>query len=389
MITKIIGTGAGGNKAAICAVKNNIINPHDVLLVNSTLKDIPHDYKCKENCVEFSNSYGGCGKERKMAYKLCSQSIQDGTLDLDTFLGVDTDRQAELVIIATSTEGGTGSGSTPLMAKYIRDVLGISVMVFAFTGFEEDVRGIKNTVEFFQEMEDNFIVQCIRLSKFMSRCNGNKIKCEIEADKEFCNKISVVMGLQLRDSDHNIDPTDLLKISTTEGYMIVETCIFAEKIKNREQFRKAVIDMCDESTALDLDDPSQRKLAVVINLRSDCTDYIDYHDILIERYGVCFEKFEHIQDEKDMPQFISFISAGLKMPVQEVEDIYNRYVNMGSKVNKDKDDFFAAMKKKNFLEKDEMFDMGSQTKNKSTINKRDFFSNVEKKEVAKNVEDMY
>lgn len=383
MITKLIGVGAGGNKAAICAVANNIMDIEDTLLINSTLKDIPHDYKGK--CVKFSNAYGGAGKERKISYDLCMESLQDGTIDLESFLNIgQDDKQAELVIIATSTEGGTGSGSAPLLGKYIKEVFGIAVHLFGFTGFEEDVRGIKNTVEFFQETENGFTVECIKLTKFLPLCNNNKIKAEEEADKEFCKKISVLMGLQLRDSDHNIDPTDLLKISTTEGFMIIESIIFTEKIKNREQFRKTVIDMIDESKSLDLDDPSQRKLAVILNIDKAATDYIDYHDILIERFGVCYEKFEHIQDEGDMPQFIAFISAGSMMPVKEVEDIYNRYVEMTKKVNKSKDDFFATIREKGFDEKDEMFDIKSHQKPEPKTTKAAFFKEVKEEKKFNN-----
>ena len=160
MRVKIIGTGAAGNKGAVCAVKNNIIDVDDVLLINSTLKDIPYDYKGK--AVQFYNSYGGCGKERAMSKKLCSTSLQNGTINLEEFLQVGTDNEAELVVITTSTEGGSGSGSAPLIASYIRQVLGISVHIYAYTGFEEDARGVKNTVEFFQEMEDTFTVEAVQ-----------------------------------------------------------------------------------------------------------------------------------------------------------------------------------------------------------------------------------
>ena len=115
MITKLIGIGAGGNKAAICAVRNDIISVENTMLINSTLKDIPKDYT--GSAIEFSNSYGGCGKERKMSYDLCANSIQDGTIPLEEFLSVGKEDQAELVVLVSSTEGGTGSGSTPLLAK--------------------------------------------------------------------------------------------------------------------------------------------------------------------------------------------------------------------------------------------------------------------------------
>lgn len=375
MRVKLIGVGAGGNKGAITAVQNNVISINDNLLINSTLKDIPHDYEGK--AIEFSNSYGGAGKERKISHDLCMNSLQDGTINLEEYLNVGQSNQCELCVIVTSTEGGTGSGAAPVLAKYVRDVLGIKVYVFAFTGFEEDVRGVKNTVEFFQEMQDNFIVGCIRLTKFLTQCNGNRLKAEVEADKEFSKKLSILMGNLLRDSDHNMDPTDLLKISTTEGYMIIEYSEIKDKIKNKEQFTKFLINMIDETKSLDLDNPSQKKMAVMININEGSTDYIDYLDILTERFGLAFEKFEHIQNEADMPEFFAFISAGNNMPTDEVTQIYNNYQSMVQNVNKAKDNFFSNVQKVSFSEDDDMFDLGSSKS--STINKDDFFKKSDNK----------
>lgn len=380
MRVKIIGTGAAGNKGAVCAVKNNIIDVDDVLLINSTLKDIPYDYKGK--AVQFYNSYGGCGKERAMSKKLCSTSLQNGTINLEEFLQVGTDNEAELVVITTSTEGGSGSGSAPLIASYIRQVLGISVHIYAYTGFEEDARGVKNTVEFFQEMEDTFTVEAVSLKKYLTAANNNRIKAEELANKEFCEKISVLMGLQLRDSEHNIDPTDLLKIATTEGYMIIESTIIKERVKNREQFRKVIIDMLDESRSLDLYEGSQKKMAVIINIDKNSTDCIDYLDILTERFGLAYEKFEHIQYESDMPEFIAVISAGSNMPVKEVEAIYKTYEDMTSRVNKNKDSFFSSIGGLNFNEEDSMFDLGS--KKGSTVSKDAFFGGAAEAPKKKN-----
>lgn len=387
MITKLIGLGAGGNKAGICAVMNHVMNIEDVMLLNSTLKDIPRDYEGL--CIEFLDSYGGAGKERQMSYELCKKSIMNGHIPLEEFLHIGKPDQAELVVLVTSTEGGTGSGSTPLLAKYIREVFGVSVHIFLFTGFEEDVRGVKNTVEIFQELQDNFAVEAVKLKKYLVECNDNRIKAEEKADIDFCKKLSVLIGLQLRDSDHNIDPTDLLKISTTDGFMVIESALIEDKIKNRDQFRKIIIDMVDNSKSLDIDEPSQTKMAVIINIKKESTDYIDYNDILVERFGQCYEKFEHIQDEGDMTQFVAFISAGSKMPNGELDVVYNKYKEMTSRVNKDQDAFFGTIKKKSFLDADDAFDMGDQRKDKRIADKNSFFSKLDIEEAKKKVEDNY
>ena len=375
MICRLIGIGAAGNKAAITAVENEIISVNKTMLINSTLKDIPADYQSKEGAIvrQYTGAYGGCGKERNISYGLAEKNLQEDTLGLEEFLGVDTDKECELCIIVASTEGGTGSGSAPLIGQYILNVFGIPVHIFGIAGFEDDVRGMRNTVEFFKEMDDQFAVECIKNSKFLEECNGNKLKAEKKANEEFCKKISVLMGLQIRDSEHNIDPTDLLKISSrTFGYMIIESCVFSDKIKNREQFRQAIVDTLDKSKSLDIDEKGIERLGVIMNIKKDSTDYIDYKDIITDRFGVTYETYEHIQhEEKTMPEFIAFIMAGLKMPMEEIESTYKNYEESIKKVNKDQDSFFSTIQEKAIDTTDEAFNLGA--KKIKTMDKKDFF----------------
>ena len=373
MRCRLIGIGAAGNKAAITAVENDIISVTHTMLINSTLKDIPAEYQNKEGAIvrQYQGAYGGCGKERNMSYDLASNSLQQEELGLKEFLAVNTEDEAELVIFVSSTEGGTGSGSVPLLADYVKHVYGISVHVFAIAGFEDDVRGMRNTVEFFKDMKADFTVECIRNAKFLTSNHGNKLKAEKEANVEFCKKISVLMGLQIRDSEHNIDPTDLLKLSTETGYMIIETCVFSDKIKNQENFRQALIDTLDQSKALDTDTKAITKLGIIINIKEANTDWIDYDDILISRFGVPYEKFTHIQhEERTMPQFIAIIASGMKMPVDEVEAIYNKYRESASQVNRETDSFFATIRGKEIDPDDSKFNLN---KKKDTVSAADFF----------------
>jgi len=297
-----------------------------------------------------------------------------GHLDLEDFLGIDTDNEAELVVLVSSTEGGTGSGAVPLLAHYIKESYDINVHCFAFTGFEEDGRGLMNTVQYFQEMKESFTVECIQNSKYMDKFDGNRLKAERAANIDFCKKISILYGNPLVASDHNIDETDLFKVSTTPGYMIIEVKEFS-KIKNREGFRQMVTAMIDETTTLDLNDNSQIRLAVMINIDEDLTGIIDYQDILIDKLGTCFEKFEHIQHEEDMPNFIAFISAGSKIPVKEIEAIYDKYLKYTTKVDKKKDSFFS--KKFDMDKNDTMFDVSTPKPKKKRMDKSAFFAKLE------------
>lgn len=358
MRVKLIGVGAAGNKATICAVQESVVKKEDVLLINSTLKDIPKDFDGLSYQFNIKDQdQGGCGKERRRAANLVTNDIEE--IPLEKFLGVGTPEEAELAIIVCSTEGGTGSGASPILARYIWQALGIHVHMFAFLGFGEDVRGLRNTVEYFGEMDSEFTIEAIDNSRYLTECNGNRIKAEKKANSDFCRKIAILIGNVLRDSEHNIDPRDLYKISTYPGYMVIEFKEFS-KIKNREQFRAMVIQMLDDSKALDVDGASQQKMGVMINIDKDNTDVIDYQDILVERYGMVFEKFEHIQHEGDMPNFFAVISAGSKMPKDEIDAVYTRYTQLNKTVDKKKDTFFNTSYK--FEAEDDDFDVKTPKK---------------------------
>lgn len=157
MVVKLIGVGAAGNKAAIAAIQAGVVDLEDVLLINSTLKDIPHDYDGEKYC--FNNAYGGCGKERKLATEYVMNDIKNGHLDIEGFLQVGVEaKEAELVVLVSSTEGGTGSGTVPFLAKYIKSCTRAEVRCVSFIGFGDDIRGLRNTVEYFKELEDGFAV---------------------------------------------------------------------------------------------------------------------------------------------------------------------------------------------------------------------------------------
>lgn len=373
MRTRLIGLGAAGNKAAIEAVERGIIPCNNVMLLNSTLKDIPADYITRNGavCYQFTGAYGGCGKERSRSYELCSTTLENDDIKLGQFLGVDTDEEAELVVLVSSTEGGTGSGASPLVADYINQVYGLPVHIFGLAGFEDDVRGMRNTVDFFKDMKDTFAVECISNQRFLDDAKGNRLKAEALANTEFATKLSVLMGIAIRDAVHNIDPTDLLKLSTQTGYMMIESYIFKDKIKTQAQFQQAVTEMIAHSKALD-PAGSEKKLGVIINIREEATDYIDYSEIE-NRFGIPYERYEHIQHEEEMPEFISFIAGGLDMPIESVEETYNKYKESLEKVNKASDNFFSKIQDKAIDSSDHMFDLDAQKKN--TVSKDSFFKN--------------
>ena len=109
----LIGLGAAGGKAVANAVEKGVIEEKDTVIVNSTSKDFPSNYGGKT--VILSPNDTGCGKEISIAREYAMDAIKNGKFNFDNINDYST------VILCTSVEGGTGSGATPILAKFFAE----------------------------------------------------------------------------------------------------------------------------------------------------------------------------------------------------------------------------------------------------------------------------
>lgn len=328
--TLYIGNGAAGNKAVVMAVKRGDINIEDTLLINSTKDDFPADYT--GNTVVLSN--GGCGKDRDVSKRYMKAAIESGTIDRAITI------QYENVVIATSLEGGTGSGSTPLLGMYCLKVLGKNVRIYGFAGFEDDPHGLENTIGFFKELDFECTVQCIRNSLFKA---PSKYEAEQAANEEFCKHIRILSGMDMIPSSQNIDSTDLSKLRNTIGYCVVDKVEFDDTLMSVEDFNKVCKQMIVQTKSL-RSEPSQVRLGVIMNIKPESEDAVDAKfTVLKDAYGSPYEVFTHKQYDGGS-QYIAVISTGMKLPLDDAQAIYDRYLKAASSINTGKDEFIDKMK---------------------------------------------
>lgn len=332
---KFVGIGAAGNKAVINLIKKYPELENDYVLVNSTLKDIPEEYQSKS--VELVGEFRGCAKERSKANEMMSESIGQEVFDIVL------DDDTSMVIIATSSEGGTGSGASTVLAQYVSQVYSIPVHVYAFTGFEDDARGLKNTVDFFKEGDSNYIIHAISNKKFLDEANGNRLKAEQLANDKFASDVNIILGGTIVPSSQNIDQSDLLKLTNTPGYMTVET-IDLSRVKNVQDYNERITEALDSSKNLTVEATCKR-IGVIFNLKEKSQAFVDFSNaVLKERYGSPFEVFTHIQDVGNN-EYAYVITSGLKLPIQDIEDAYNAFKEATSRVDTSADSFFSGKDK--------------------------------------------
>ena len=366
---QVIGCGAAGNKATIDLVESEVLNKDEFsyLLINSTSKDIPANYR--EKALIFGKSLGGCGKERDIAKDMIIHDEDNGILALDKLV----DPYADVVIVCGSTEGGTGSASVPMISKYISSVLKQPVISCLFFGFNDDARGMQNSIEVCQELPENVGVISICNSKFLAYTNGNKLKAEELANHQFISIIRSLSGKSIYESSQNIDDTDLKKLITTPGYMTVMSANITGS-KSPEQVEKKINDSFIDTKSMDSPSKSAKRIGVIFDVKQDNPN-ADYQcKIFKDLYGTPYELFLHVQHVGSL-ETVTCIAAGQKMPIDEVKEIFEEYKRTSSEINKSRDEFFDTLNSFKGNAEDSMFNMGLNKNNNgpSEADRNSFF----------------
>lgn len=346
----LIGAGAAGNKAVIDYMTSGADDNVKSVLINSTKNDIPNSFR--ENSIIFGSTtqvLGGCGKERNLGSSVILDDLRSGRININEII----DKDSNIAVIVTSTEGGTGSAITPIIAKYIVDVIGIPVVVIAFFGFNSDVRGMQNSIEFCQELYEKYAVIGISNYKYLKDSNNNLVQAEKLANKKFIEIMRFISGKKFIPGSQNIDNTDLFKLISTPGYMMIESTDLS-KISSVEEFNAAINNEILNSHLLDAGKKGCKRLGVLYDVSESSERYIDFTaNNLKEKYGTPYEIFTHIQN--DNPSTISWIAAGCTLPLEEVKNIYEEYKTHSAEVNKTQDSFFDELKSWKGNSEDSMF----------------------------------
>lgn len=333
MKIKAIGLGAAGNKAVIQLIEQGVLKQDEVLILNTTIQDVPSKYRT--NCAIEFGSTKGCGKERNLGKQYMLDALQDGKIGIDTFVEGDE----KFFILVTSTEGGTGSGSSIILGEYLQETIKAPVHLVSFTGFEDDVRGLKNTMDWFKDLNDKFVVRTISNKKCLQFVNNNRRKAEEYANQLFVEQTKILIGQEIHPSDNNIDNMDFFKINATSGYMNVFK-VSLDKINDIAQFNEAVQTAFAESTSYDTDPPA-RRIGVIVNARPKILQAIDdSYSIITAKYGVPLELFRHVQESQD-ENYINIVASGLPMPTDEIRSIYAKFKKSKENLNMNRDSFFS------------------------------------------------
>ena len=360
---KVIGCGAAGNKAVIELIKQGY-NADQVLLLNSTPRDVPEEYKKK------TILFGGCGKERSLGKKMLLSVVSSEMIDPASMIS----SRDKGVILVGSTEGGSGSSAIPILAKYFREVVGVNVICILFFGFQDDTRGLQNSIELAQELSEDFVIMAISNAKFLKDANNNRFKAEQMANQKFIDIVNILSGATIKPGIQVIDDTDLYKIIYTPGYMIADRVVLTN-LGTMDDFNSQVLDAIRNQKFIDPPHEAGVKRSGFIFNVEDNNDNIDYSvNCLTDVFGSPYEKFTNLTVGECEGYTMDYILSGMKLPIDELTTLYNSYIENSNKVDKRVDNFFNVMSNMRGNSEDMQFDMFSNSSSRKS--KADFFASI-------------
>ena len=343
---QVIGIGAAGNKQAIELVEKGILQKDDILLINSTIRDIPTAY---QDIAFIYKTEGGAGKSTAAGTQLANIALE--SQGLDQYIDTKLKQNTELVIILFSMQGGTGAGGSKPIAGFVKDQIDLPVILLATGGFMEDPTECRNMIEVGQSLTSDYGIQMISNLKALK--GKDYIKAQQIVNDDIAERIKAMMCSGIVDSEQNIDDTDLFNVLTVPEYSDILYTDFPN-LNSIDDFNSAVDTMIAKSLSFEsdtvlktkIDDKKLGKRAIFINLKNPKEKaFIDFSfEKLEEIYGVPYANYIHVQYEADQPSYMRVILTGLDMPMEEFKNIHKKYLELDAKNIKSHSSFFDDIK---------------------------------------------
>lgn len=311
----IIGIGNTGNQVASLA-KERLQIP--VIAINSSEKDletVPADIP-KKLITDKDGISQGAGKDRNLAKTYLRDSITSLLTDTDVR---DMVAALDVVFIVSSTGGGTGSGTAPLMAEIISstfaDVKCILIGVLPVNS--EAYSAHVNTLEYLNELYKVLEGQTYMLYD-NDKCAGmSSYKLMEKVNNEIVSDINVLRSYYNYTTKYDsIDDRDAMRLISFPGRLIVSRL---EDFKEKDCDNQSIEDMLINNikTNCHVEAQRDRKImasGIITNLSQSLTEEFDNNIPTVRDFmGDPLHAFNHIyvNDDRKKPNNVFLIMSGL------------------------------------------------------------------------------
>lgn len=311
----IIGLGNTGNQIASLAFEKLHI---PVVAVNSSEKDLEtiSNSITKKLISDANGESHGAGKNRQLAKKYLKDSIMNflSSEDIQNFIS-----ELDILFIASSTGGGTGSGTSLIMTNIISsmfpDVHVIAIGVLPV--MNEALSAHVNTLEYLTELYGTLDRQTYMLYDNDRYSNMPSYKMMDLVNNEIVKDIDVLRCTYNYTTKYDsIDEQDALRLTSFSGRIVVARL---EDIKEKDLDSSSIEDLLIKKikTCAHVEMQRDQKVeatGLIVNISSNVSSDFDNHIPKVREFiGDPDHDFNHlyINEDRKMPNNIFLIMSGL------------------------------------------------------------------------------
>lgn len=339
----IIGIGNAGSQVAELATKNQI----DAVVINSSENDLS---TISNNIIKFPlGDLRGAGKNRTEAKNFLKDAIKK-ILNEENFIEFMDDK--DVIFVISSTGGGTGSGISPILTQILKKSFPESyiIMIGILPTIDEAYSTQINTIDYLQELYKKVEDPTYMLydnDKFKGLPSHVMMT---EVNRRIVDDIIILRGTYNYTTKYSsIDEKDMSMILSTTGRIVVASYLnIKEKNIDSVSIDKQIEYLLKDGAHAELQlDRVIKRSGVIANISESMAKSFDDHLTELQEFiGAPVEEFSHvsINEEKNMPNNIFFIGAGLSPINDRIEKINERIAEIESlQDNKDEsDDVFTV-----------------------------------------------
>jgi cell division GTPase FtsZ len=324
----IIGIGNTGNQvAALAKEKLNI----PVIAINSSEKDletVSNDIP-KKLISDKDGLTQGAGKDRALAKKYLKDSVMNLIKDEDVVKMIS---DLDVVFVVSSTGGGTGSGTAPLMSNILsatfKDVKVIMVGVLPVNS--EALSAHVNTLEYLNELYNVLNGQTYMLYDNDKLAGLPSYKIMEQVNSEIVQDINVIRcSYNFTTKFDSIDDRDMTRLISFPGRIVVSRLEdFNEKACDNQTIEDMIIDNIKRNTHVEAQrDKKIMATGIITNLSQTLTEEFDNNVPHVRDFmGDPLHAFNHIyvNDDRKKPNNVFFIMSGLTPVNDKINIISDR-----------------------------------------------------------------
>ena len=310
----VVGCGDGGAMIA-SQVKKNI--PETYCICYNTSSTAMTKWHSDVNVI--TEGKDGSGKARSFSKDVFKENAYKVLLGkIQTALNVRTD--ISYVVVIATTDGGTGSGMSPMIAKLIAANTSIPVVIIGvYPSLKEDAIAQFNAMEWQKEVAKTGIPYMI----FDNNVDGNKIYTHSVVNDSIVNSLKVITGDFYDQSTASmIDSRDLYMLLAHMGKRIMVFHSTKRPATNQtlDDYILSLIDTMHQPLPRNV-----RGIGLFVKASSELLNRLDTNlEKVCKKYGDPTVQYLHIQ-ESDVQTMVSVIFSGCSEPADRLMMLRSRY----------------------------------------------------------------